>query len=231
MLALHSMRPRALAPQMALACLALLLTILPATPSIACGAAASPAPGEIFRQGISAYVRGDHDAARQAFETDCAAGSVSGCVQLALMLADGEGGPAEPERARAMMSSACFDERLGAGACHRLGAMLLNGEGGPVDLPGARTALYAACLADDPQGCYDDAAMLIRGQGGAHEAVDALAPLQKACDFDHPAGCYAMGVVMRDSYGSLRATEIAEAFQRACDLGDTRGCDAPVRSE
>jgi TPR repeat protein len=73
--------------------------------------------------------------------------------------------------------------------------------------------------------------MMIRGQGGAREPVDALVPLQKACDWDHPAGCYMLGLVTRESYGSLRIDVIRTAFQRACALGDARGCDAPLTSQ
>lgn len=206
-----------------------LLTTAPA--GAQSGPVVPPAAAEAYRQGITAHVRGDHAAARTAFDTACNGGSVSGCVDLALMLADGEGGPADPARARAMLTDACDARGVGVSACHRVGLMRLNGEGGAVDLPGARAAFSAACDADEPHACYDYAVMMIRGQGGERAPVDALAPLQKACDWDHPAGCYVLGVVMRESYGSLLANEIAEAFQRACDLGDLRGCDAPLTSQ
>ncbi len=212
------------------ACAGLMLALSGIAPAIA-SAAASPAPGELYRQGIMAYVRGDHDAARRAFTTDCEAGSAASCIQLALMLADGEGGPAEPERGRAMLSEACAAGGLGVGVCHRVGLMRLNGEGGAVDLPGARVAFNAACEEDEPEACYDYATMMIRGQGGPREPLDALVPLQKACDRDHPAGCYVLGFITRESYGSLRLDVIRTAFQRACALGDERGCDAPLTSQ
>ncbi|MBI1263911.1 MAG: hypothetical protein GC187_04170 [Alphaproteobacteria bacterium] len=226
-------RVTALTPRFAaLTGLALALcTLIPAAPASALGAAASPAPGELYRQGIIAHVSGDHEAARRAFATDCQAGSAASCLQLAMMLADGEGGPAEPERARTMLSQACTAGGPGVGACHRVGLMRLNGEGGAADLPGARAAFNAACEADEPHACYDYAAMMIRGQGGARDPVDALVPLQKACDWDHPAGCYMLGLVTRESYGSLRIDVIRTAFQRACALGDARGCDAPLTSQ
>lgn len=215
----------------AFAVLTMAASLLTAAPAGAqSGPVVPPAAAEAYRQGVTAHVRGDHAAARTAFETACNGGSVTGCVDLALMLAAGEGGPADAARARTMLTSACDAGGVGVGACHPLAVMRLNGEGGAADPAGARAAFNIACEADEPHACYDYAVMMIRGQGGERAPVDALAPLQKACDWDHPAGCYVLGVVMRESYGSLRANEIAEAFRRACDLGDLRGCDAPLTS-
>jgi len=219
-------------PRAAFAILTLAASLLATAPAGAqSGPVVPPAAAEAYRQGITAHVRGDHAAARAAFDTACNGGSVTGCVDLALMLAAGEGGPAAPARARAMLTHACGAGGVGVSACHALAVMRLNGEGGAADLPGARAAFNAACEADEPHACYDYAAMMIRGQGGAREPVDALVPLQKACDWDHPAGCYMLGLVTRESYGSLRIDVIRSAFQRACALGDQRGCDAPLTSQ
>ena len=141
------------------------------------------------------------------------------------MLANGDGGPADEPRARAVMSARCLSGESQM-VCSTLGAMLRDGRGGPVDLATAREAFRGSCEGGASWGCYDFATMLVLGEGGPQDLQGAVPPLEFACNWEHASGCHLLGIVLQRLYGVGRAAEAREAFRRSCSYGDQRGCEA-----
>ena len=78
------------------------LSAVPAAPLPAC----TESPEGCVREAVE-LTRTDLPRAARLFEGACAAGSAAGCGNLAVMLRDGRGVPADPSRAQALARAAC----------------------------------------------------------------------------------------------------------------------------
>ncbi|CAN5923995.1 hypothetical protein BH11MYX4_BH11MYX4_41400 [soil metagenome] len=93
--------------------------------------------------------------ARQLFERGCTLKDVSACAQLALMLAKGEGGPADERRAGEVADQACkADDAVG---CITFGLLARDGMGMPASAEAARTAFHRGCTLGNKDGCKAEA--------------------------------------------------------------------------
>ncbi len=122
-------------------------------------------------------------------------------------------------------------------ACSTLGQLLVKDFGSGKDIERGMVLLEAACGQNDAAAC---AALgeAYRDRGDAASTARAKELLTRACDGRAAAGCATLGELlqMEDSYHEERDRRPAwEAFDRACTLGDSRGCElyglAQLRSD
>ena len=141
----------------------------------------------LYRQGVEAQRAQDFPRALQLYEQACDRDSSAGCFNLAHMLANGQGGPADDVRARQFFQRAC-DAGLPNG-CSSLGFMLDVGRGGAADQPRARALYQRACDAGLQDGCANIGAMLAEALGGPPDHAQARTLLQGACNADIQRAC------------------------------------------
>lgn len=95
---------------------------------------------------VAAALDGDReqiDRRVSRYEKGCELGSDNACSHLSILLHNGEGIPADVERARKVSEGACA-RKLPA-SCLLHGTFLMEGIGGPKDREGARASLTIAC--------------------------------------------------------------------------------------
>lgn len=91
--------------------------------------------------------------------------------------------------------------------------------------PGAVLAWGALCLQGNADGCEGYTAMFDEFDEGGPRDWTAAQPYYKlACDRGSGSSCYMMAVIL--SGNSETVAQAYEFSQRACDEGDTRGCNA-----
>ena len=121
------------------------------------------------------------------------------------------------EFARAHQRYALACQAGQAAACGNWGLMFEHGLGVPAD-PKRAAALYEeACDADDLQACVHLGVATLAEAG----ALGRLEPtLRRACAKDLARGC----TTVAESLPYEEDADIESLLQRACDLGDARGC-------
>lgn len=119
----------------------------------------------------------DDAQARTLFERAANAGNPRGIANLAA-LSGSSGAPADPVKARAMLSKAA--ETNSAEAQFQLGLMLANGAGGPKDDVGARTAFEKAAAQNHPGALEWMGAFTLGGRGGPQDKTAAKGYYEKA---------------------------------------------------
>jgi hypothetical protein len=87
------------------------------------------------------------------FERRCAAGELPVCFRLAQILRRGEGVPADPARAAALLEKVCADPKGDVEACVDLAQLHDRGEGVEQDPARATELLKKACAAGEMYGC------------------------------------------------------------------------------
>lgn len=92
---------------------------------------AAAAPAATFEDGVTAYNRGDHQAARTIWQGLAEKGDVNAQVNVGFMLEHGQGGPRDTAAAARWYRDAA--ERGNAAAQFNLGVMFYAGEGVPQD--------------------------------------------------------------------------------------------------
>ncbi|MFN3836065.1 MAG: tetratricopeptide repeat protein, partial [Glycocaulis sp.] len=161
--------------------------------------AASPEAEAQFSSGQSALARGNAEAARSEFNKACAAGHLTACTRLGVLVQDGRGGRADAKRARDLFARACdttmaWSPASDAEGCFFLAMMHEAGEGGPVQLERAAYLYARACDIGDGEGCT----ALVALMAGAEEALvpidvstgDMLAQLLRlGCLLNHIEAC------------------------------------------
>ena len=170
----------------------------------------------------SDHEAGEHARAHRRYELACEAGVAEACGNWGLMFEHGQGVPTDLRRARDLYSRACDSDDLEG--CVHLGVATLAEDGAVSDV---EDGLRRACAKDVARGCTTLAQALPRG---AEENDDIESLLEQACRLDDAHGCRLLGVHLeRDvERGDLVAAQ--RAFDRACDLGDSAGCDARVQA-
>jgi len=136
---------------------------------------------------------------------------------LADMLEKGEGGPADPARARALNSQAA--EAGNAYALVRLASMERAGIGGPRSLADARQAFVKAATELKEGWVAESAAdMLINGEGGASDPKGAARLLQEFGEGDSGA-LMALAKLYRNGIGVAKnPNQARELTRRAAKL-------------
>ncbi len=94
----------------------------------------------------------DLEAARKFKDKACELGSMDGCSDFGMLLARGEGGPADMDRAVQLFQKACAADV--ASGCGRLGLSYQHGFGGlPKDLTKAKELFDQGCKGGDEEAC------------------------------------------------------------------------------
>ena len=111
-------------------------------------------------------------------------------------------------------------------ACGELGRLLVANVRSEKDLDRGLVLLETACGRDDGQAC----AILgeqYRTRGDARATARARELLTRACDLRAGAGCAGLGELLQleDARQPHDARPSLEAFHRACELADARGCE------
>ena len=142
----------------------------------------------------------------------CDGGSAEACLSGAQELADG----AEPVRAVALFEKACA---AGSAEACRLGRAL-------AESPAVRAPpLERACNTGTTEACHDLAALYLGA--GAAEAPKAERALVLSCNGKVAADCTALaGMVDQGQGGPRDPAQARTLYERACILGDARGCGA-----
>lgn len=177
---------------------------------------------ECAEAAASDHEAGEHARAHRRYALACDAGEAEACGNWGLMFEHGQGVPVDRRRARDLYGSACDRDDLDA--CVHLGVATLA-EDGPVSR--VEDGLRRACAEDVARGCTTLAQALPRG-GTEDDDIESL--LKRACRLDDAHGCRMLGVHLeRDvERGDLIAAQ--RAFERACDLGDSAGCEARAQA-
>lgn len=178
---------------------------------------------ECAEAAASDHEAGEHARAHRRYAVACEAGVAEACGNWGLMFEHGQGVPVDLRRARGLYDQACDRDDLHA--CVHLGVATVAEAGAVSEV---EDGLRRACAKDLARGCTTLAQALPRG-GDEDDDIESL--LKRACRLDDAHGCRMLGVHLeRDvERGSLIAAQ--RAFERACDLGDSAGCDARVQAD
>jgi TPR repeat protein len=159
------------------------------------------------------------------YKTACDAADGNACVVVGNLQLHGVW-PMESDAAaaRALFDKACNG---GAGAgCSAIARQLERGEGVPQDLPGAAAFYERACTANDGLGCYALGALLAAGTGPT-DVPRAAGMFERACDLGEAPACFDLAEMYLAGKGVAAApATAAELHVRACETGESRGCDA-----
>ena len=104
-----------------------------------------------FQKAYIADQAGHFEEARVLYTEVCEKWGKGGCINLALMLNQGKGGPTEKASARQFLNKAC-DQEVARGCAH-LAVMFYFGEGGSADKPAAISLLEKACILGEEKAC------------------------------------------------------------------------------
>jgi TPR repeat protein len=127
--------------------------------------------------GTGSGVAKDQAQARKLFERAAEAGNPRGVTNLAALSSSG-GAPADPVKARALLSKAA--ETNSAEAQYQLGLMIADGVGGPKDDAAARALFEKAAAQGHPGALERLGAFAQSGRGGPQDSSGAKAYYQKA---------------------------------------------------
>lgn len=168
----------------------------------------------------------DHEAgqfarAHRRYALACEAGEPQACGNWGVMFEHGLGVPVDLARARALYDEACDADDLQA--CVHLGVARLAEDG---TLGGVERKLRQACAKDVARGCTTLAQGLPTG-----EDEDITSLLEHACGLGDARGCRLLGVHLEREAVHADVVAAQEAFARACELGDSAGCDAEARTQ
>ena len=145
--------------------------------------------GQVYLEG--AWVAPDAERARRMYGMACELGSR--CSTLGVLLYQGIGGPADPDRAWSLWQQDCA-----AGdpeGCAQAGVALQRGIGTPVDLIEARARFRTACEGQHAVGCTNLGYLLQGGEGGAVDMEGARTAYSKACELGDKTGCNNLGLI------------------------------------
>ncbi len=158
--------------------------------------------------------------ARTLFGIGCNAGSEDCCEQLAYMLKDGRGGPADPISAYGLLDVLC--ENGWGDPCRGLAEISLAGA--TPDVPNWETTLnylWDGCNKYSGEACMLYADDLDRHPGSApSDDATREAALGQACEAGVAEGCLEAGYLVRFETDENPAAW----FKKACDLDDPAGC-------
>ncbi len=163
-------------------------------------------------------------AAAENFEKACDGGYSQACTALADMVASGQAGPVDIERAKALYQRGC--DRGDKVACQAIAPI---GNAAPVHAPApeAERQLFDACQQGDNGACNELGERHTHGDGVSQDYDRAAKLFQRACAGGEMAGCTNLGILYKVGEGVSRDELRAERlFQLACNggSGDARAC-------
>lgn len=168
---------------------------------------------------------GDPAAAAALYRKACAAADGSGCTNLGLAYARGDGVTEDALEATALWKKACDLED--ATGCSNLGLYVRRGVGANKE-PERAFDLYArACeLSGGASGCANLGELYASGVGVAKDDSRAAELFQQACDKKSAVGCHNLGVAYGAGRGVLKDKGQARSLYRtACELGHAPACN------
>lgn len=171
----------------------------------------------------------DEAQARASFETACALrpdpqAAVS-CNNLATMLVEEQGGPAEPERGIALLTETCAGG-LGM-ACVSLAYYIETGRGVEFDIERAADLYQGACDQGEMMGCNNLGFLLESNEELTQDLPRAIALYRQACDGGEILGCSNLGEAYRLGTGVVPdAPRAAHLLQIACTGDEPYACFA-----
>lgn len=162
--------------------------------------------GAIFAEGALGFT--DALASVTLFSKACELGAQDGCFNLGTSLLEGRGVEKDPLRARDLFAKAC-DAGVGV-ACSRLGLLL-------GDAKEASVRHERGCELGSGPSCTWLGVLHARLRTGRERSY-----FERACDARDAAGCLDAAIVLERELGA--ATQVAALYERACGLGESRGC-------
>jgi hypothetical protein len=117
--------------------------------------------------------------ARESLGAACRFDNAEACNNLGILWQKGDGGPVDPEKARAFYDRSCSLGGDGRG-CGNLGALWFKGEGVPKDVVKARQLWDKACNLGHGTSCDNLGRAWLAGDGGPKDEVRARESWNKA---------------------------------------------------
>lgn len=151
------------------------------------------------------------------FEAGCSNNEMEYCAALGVFA---EYLSEDHARARSLYMAAC-DNGVARGCSGLAGYFWMGHDNSPRDVKEAAKLFEKACILGDPEGCTGHGITLADSQPDL-----ALAALSAGCDGGDPRGCFELGGMYErhaDAVDDLQRA--ARAYDRACRLGDSFGCD------
>lgn len=190
--------------------------------------------GDLYAQGLGTKL--NYAKASRFYRQSCDGGSPTGCGRLADLLHNGLGVDKDLNAARELYSNAC--DRNVHDACSNLAYMMDQGEGYLLPDPASAANLQRrACEHDRPAACYMLGSLLKAGRAtpqAPNEAAVAIARsfelFDNYCKGNDANACTWTGYILE--VGVMRTATLAEVkkyYKKACDLGNTAGCEALSR--
>ena len=158
----------------------------------------------------------------------CDGGGFHGCSNLGLMYEDGKGLPQDNAQSVALYRKAC--DGGDPSGCSGLGSMYLLGKGVNQDTFESATLYRKACDGGDAHGCtilghnYNNHGHMTNNP---NDYVEATAFFCKGCDGGDPHACWEAGNAYRSGRGVAQdLTRAAVLYRKACEAGDSTGCES-----
>lgn len=162
-------------------------------------------------------------AALGEFDSACALGDATSCVQAGVLLEQGADGPTDPTRAMRYYRLAC-DMNHPTG-CSNLGLAYQLGEVVPKDELRASQLYQRGCAGGDPAGCANLAFLLHYGIGVSKNDKRARELYEEACKQKHERACGNLAAMLLAGRGGYKDEARAlEIYRASCDAGLVEGC-------
>ena len=189
---------------------------------------------------------------RPSMRKACDAGDAESCLNLALALAEGDRGPADPKQAlqlfeealcaklttappaavpatptaTAVPATAIPSDLARAAGCYHAARLHHDGESVTApDLPKAATLYAKGCDSGHLEACTWLARLLSQGQGVPTDLPRVRIVHGRACDKGLAASCHDLARMLEAGDGGPVDPAAARARHgRACELGEPRGC-------
>ncbi len=188
----------------------------------------------------------------QTLDVQCQHNSVSGCLNLGMLLSGGKGLPRDPAGAGRSLKQACdlgSDSACGnlvnivqtdgdsvlrepcnqgdGRSCFMLGSLYYGGQGVRRNLEYAAALFQQSCAAGFTRGCGQLGESYLFGEGVPKDMLKARQILEDACAAGYAAGCFNVGIMHREGIETPKNVPLAQArFRRGCDLGYGQACEA-----
>jgi uncharacterized protein len=180
---------------------------------------------------------GNGEEGAAAYEQACDAGNPLGCTNLGWVYQFGKGVPVDLDAAMRLYQRGCDGTRCSGRnllGCTNVGRLYRDGIGVKPDAQRAVAIFRDVCERGDPndaenaaRACTDAGTTWIFGKGVVPRDVPtALALLEKGCNAGDSMGCFNLGTVYEvGEHVKQDGKRAAGYYQRACDRGDTEGCE------
>ncbi len=164
----------------------------------------------------------DAERSRSLYQRACDGELDASCVGLGLMLREGEGGDADPERAASLFEAACTRGSAWGCANH---ADAIAATGTTEARQRALAHYTTACEGGVSRACFRVATDALAVSPDPQLRVDAHRLDARACDDGLPAACTHRGRLLASGWGGeLDASAAFAQFTRACEADEAWGC-------